>query len=38
MPALHLVIRLGHRLVKVAALDPHRLQEALGRQELRQRD
>lgn len=36
MPALHLVIRLGRRLVEVAALDQHRLQEAPGRQELHQ--
>jgi hypothetical protein len=34
MPALHLVIRLGHRLVKAAVLNPHRLQEAPGRQEV----
>lgn len=34
MPAPHLVIRLVRRLVKVAVLDQHRLQEAPGRQEL----
>ncbi len=36
MPALHLVIRLGRRLVKVAVAGRQRLQEALGRQELHQ--
>ena len=38
MPALHLVIRLGRRLVKDVALNPHQVQEALGRQEQRQRE
>lgn len=37
MPALHQVIRLGRRLAKEVALEQHRLQEALGRQELHQR-
>jgi hypothetical protein len=36
MPVLHLVIRRGRRLVRVAALGQLLLQEALGRQELHQ--